>query len=105
MSFLFLISFLFNLPVFHCTYSLHYPIVLLCDFEMIICNAANTQTHYQVLKLLQHCEFSEWDSSSKAGNVTENMKLDFNEFNSAVLSVYELYPTWNASIVQFYGKF
>lgn len=72
---------------------------------MIIWNASNTQTHYQLPKLLQRCEFPEWDSSSKAGNVSENIKLDFNEFNSAVLSVYELYPTRNTFIVQFYGKF
>ena len=63
------------------------------------------RTHYQLSKLLQLCEFPEWDSSTKAGNVTENMKLDFNEFNSGVFSVYELYPILNTFIVAVYGKF
>lgn len=56
-------------------------------------------THYQLPKLLQLCEFPEWDSSTKAGNVTENMKLDFNEFNSTVFSVYESYPILSTFIV------
>lgn len=65
----------------------------------------NTGTHYQLPKLLQLCELSEWDSSTKAGNLTVNMKLDFNDFHSAVFSAYELYPILNTFIVQVSVKF
>lgn len=58
-----------------------------------------------VLKLLQLCELPEWDSSTKAGNVTEKIKLDFNDFNSAVFSVYKLHPILNAFIVPLYVNF
>lgn len=54
--------------------------------------------HYQLPKLLQLCEFPEWDSSTKAGNVSVNMKLDFNDFNSTVFSLYKTYPILNMFI-------
>lgn len=61
-------------------------------------------THYQLSKLLQLCEFPEWNSSTKAGNVTENMKLDFNEFDSGVFSV-DLYPIFYcSSLCEFYRE-
>lgn len=98
-------NFPFQFTCFHCTYCLDDLTFLLDDFEMIIWNASNTRTYCQLPKLLPLCEFTEWDSSTKAEKVSVNMNLDFNDINYAVFSVYELYPIWNTFIVTFSGKF
>ncbi len=99
-KFLALVSnFLFNLPVYIA------PIVCIMRsscwviskwlLELFIIQG----THYQLPKLLQLGELPEWDSSTKAGNVSVNMKLDFNDFNSAVVSFYGLHSILNRFIV------
>lgn len=99
-KFLALVSnFLFNLPVYIaptvCIMWSSCWVILKWLLEMFIIQG----THYQLPKLLQLGEFPEWDSSTKAGNVSVNTKLDFNDFNSTVSSFYELQPTLNTFIL------
>ena len=82
-KFLSLVSnFLFNLPVYIaptvCIIWSSCWVILKWLLEMVLIQ----RTHYQLPKLLQLCEFPEWASSTEAGNVSVNMKLDFNDFNS-----------------------
>lgn len=89
-------NFLFNFPVFIApTVWIIWSscwVILKWLLEMFLIR--RLITNYQ-----SYCSF-EWDSSTEAGNVTVNMKLDFNDFNSTVFSVYELYPLLNMFIVQ-----